>query len=129
MTTSDREALQELLKTVKPLASQGLKRPSGVGSGSSSLVSTLTERWSTKERLIERLLQENEPRQALDQFETRTREFTEKYPDRKGWTDKAGQEWGADLVLQSCEEIRDHLDSWDVNDDEFVDDDSDGDTY
>ncbi len=127
MATSDREALQELLKTVKPLASQGLKRPPGVTGGPTTLVSTLTERWTTKQRLIERLLQEDDPRQALDQFETRTREFVTKYPDRPGWTDKAGQEWRADLVLQSCEEIHDHLDSWDVTDDDFADDDSDGD--
>mgnify|MGYP000930301028 FL=1 len=129
MTTSDREALQELLKTVKPLASQGLQRPAGVTGGPSSLVSTLTERWATKGRLIERLLQEGEPRLALEQFETRTREFTEKYPDRAGWTDKAGQEWRADLVLQSCEEIRDHLDSWDVSDDDFADEEPDSDSF
>ena len=39
-----------------------------------------------------------------------------------GWRDKAGQAWQADLVLQACDEIRVHLDSWDAEDD-FEDDD------
>src|SRR5690349_10325459 len=66
---SDREALEDLLKTVKPLAASGLKRPTGVGSSQSTLATTLAERWSTKQRLIERLLQETDPRAALDLFE------------------------------------------------------------
>lgn len=124
---SDREALEDLLKTVKPLALSGLKRPAGVNGGPSPLASTLAERWATKQRLIERLLAEPEPRAALDTFEARTTDFVAKYPDKPGWTDKAGQAWRADLVLQVCEEVRVHLDSWDADDEFDVDDDADGD--
>ena len=119
---SDRDALTELLKTVKPLALTGLKTPTGIQTGPASLTATLTQRWSTKQRLIERLLQETDVRDALDRFEARTRDFVERYPAQPGWRDKAGQEWRADLVLQACDEIRVHLDSWDAEDD-FEDDD------
>ena len=120
---SDRDALNELLKTVKPLALTGLKTPSGMQSGPASLTATLTQRWTTKQRLIERLLQETDVRDALDRFEARTRDFVESHPGQSGWRDKAGQEWRADLVLQACDEIRLHLDSWDAEDNFEEDDD------
>lgn len=123
---SDREALEDLLKTVKPLAMSGLKRPAGMG-GQTALAGTLAERWSTKQRLIERLLQEEDAREALDRFETRTREFVERNPTLSGWRDKAGQPWRADLVLETCDEVRIHLDSWDAEDDFDDDSPDDGD--
>jgi hypothetical protein len=123
---SDRDALQDLLKTVKPLALSGLKTPVGMQAGPAGLTNSLAQRWVTKQRLIERLLAETDIRNALDRFETRTREFTEKHPDQPGWRDKSGQEWRAALVLQAAEEIREHLDSWDADDDFGDDDDADG---
>lgn len=123
---SDHEALQDLLKTVKPLAASGLRRPNAFQGGQSDLTNSLALRWVTKQRLIERLLTEADPRDALDRFEARTQEFQAKYPDLPGWKDKAGIEWRADLVLAACDEVRTHLDSWDAEDD-FTDDEDDDD--
>lgn len=124
MIDQDRAALQELLKTVKPLATTGLARPLRATGDAAAIASQLTRRWTTKQRLIERLLGEPDPRAALDLFEARTQDFVARHPDTPGWRDKAGGEWDAALVIQACEEIRDHLDSWDAED-TFDDDDGD----
>lgn len=127
MSDTDREALEELLRTVKPLATSGVLRQAS-GDRPPAVASQLAQRWSTKQRLIERLLTETDPRTALDRFETRTQDFIERNPETPGWHDKAGHEWNAERVIQAIEEIRDHLDSWDaidpVNDDDTDLDDS-----
>lgn len=118
----DRDALQDLLATVKPLASSGLMRPANAQGGAAVVAGQLVLRWSTKQRLIERLLAEENPRAALDLFEARTQDFIARHPDTPGWRDKAGQDWNAALVIQACDEIRAHLDSW-AAEDLFDDDD------
>src|SRR5437868_1000886 len=108
--SDDTAALQDLLKTVSSLTAAGLRRPAGLAGGPATLTNNLTARWTTKQRLIERLLSDGgDVRATLDVFENRTRDFTARYPDKSGWRDKSGQEWQADLVLQACTEIRDHL--------------------
>jgi hypothetical protein len=122
---SDVVALQELLKTVASLAVGGaIKRPAGAVGHTAGLMDTLVARWTTKQRLIERVLGNGaDVRATLDQFEARTREFIERNPGKIAWRDKVGQEWRADLVLQACAELRDHLDSWNASDADFDGDD------
>lgn len=122
MPDQDREALQDLLMTIKPLASSGLMRPTNAQGGAAAVANQLALRWSTKQRLIERLLSEDDPRTALAVFESRTQDFVARHPDTPGWRDRTGQDWDAALVIQACDEIRSHLDSWDAEDD-FDDDD------
>ncbi len=122
MPDQDRNALQDLLATIKPLASNGLMRPAHAQGGAAAVANQLVARWSTKQRLIERLLGEEDPRTALALFESRTQDFVARHPDTPGWRDKTGQDWDAALVIQACDEIRAHLDSWDAEDD-FDDDD------
>lgn len=122
MPDQDREALQDLLATIKPLASSGLMRPANAQGGAAAVAGQLALRWSTKQRLIERLLSEDNPRAALDLFEVRTQDFIARRPDTPGWRDKAGQDWNAVLVIQACDEVRAHLDSW-AAEDTFEDDD------
>lgn len=122
---SDMDALRDLLKTVTPLAASGLKTLPGL-SGGAGVAAALGQRWTTKQRLIERLLQESDPRSALDLFESRTRDYLDRHPDKPVWRDRSGQEWNGPLVLQACEEVRDHLDSWDAEDDFTEEDDDHG---
>jgi hypothetical protein len=124
---TDTLALQELLKTVSSLTANGMKRPAGLTGGPTHIADSLSARWSTKQRLIERLLTSGDDvRGNLDLFENRTRDFVARNPDRMSWQDKSGQEWRADLVLQACAEVRDHLESWGAVD-EFDDDQDEGD--
>lgn len=84
-----------------------------------ALQSRLVQAWDTERRLIQRLLVETldgNIRQTLDAWEGRTQSFLQKSSERRAWTDRQGQSWNADLVLQIIADLHERLDSWESTD-------------
>ncbi len=114
------ELLQQRLKLLTQLSGGSQSQTRTGAAAGAALQSRLVQTWDTERRLIQRLLAETvhgNIRPTLDAWEQRTLSFLHKSPDRRSWTDRYGQSWDGDLVLQVIADLRERLDTWESEDD------------
>lgn len=115
---NERAILEQRIVTLRGL----LDTPGGPLGGSGGRIAVrLHHQWSTEQHLLERILAEapgDEVSPTLDVWARRTAEFINRAPDeRPAWTDRQGQEWDAEQVLELVLDIQERLSSWSLPDD------------
>jgi hypothetical protein len=115
-----REKLKKHLATLESLTSSGGGLRLGAGGGGGGVNNTLTAGWETEARLIRRVVSEaGDPVERLRDFQQRTEEFRDRYPERQGWTDQQGVSWNAALVLKAIDNLLEHVENWNSADEPF----------
>lgn len=109
-----RKLFEQHLQTLSALMRGGISRGFGTpGVGDDALRATLQTQWETQRTLLRRVLGEpSDPVEQLITWRERTESFLDKYPERSGWTDREGQEWEAQQVLEAIDRLLEQHEAW-----------------
>lgn len=116
-----REILTKHFQTVGALSQGGvINLGFGTNRKQNELQRTLQNKWDTERNLLRRVLNEaGDPEERLHQWRTRTGNFMSKYPTRPGWTDRTGQQWDAQEVLNAIEKLLAELENARTEDEDY----------
>ncbi len=118
---NSRTILEQHVRTLNALKRGGIRLGLGQKSKKNELQQNLETQWQTQSQLANRVLQqEGEPWDNLLEWRTRTETFLQKYPDRSGWTDRAGQQWDAQAVLDAIGKLIEEIETGLMSDDELA---------
>ena len=122
-----RTILEQHARTLNALKRGGIRLGLGKNAANNQLQRTLQTQWDTQSRLADRVLkQEGDPWDNLLQWRKRTENFMQKYPQRPGWKDRAGQTWNAQAVLDAIDKLVEEIETGLMTDEELaVDEDQD----
>lgn len=115
-----RKLLEQHVQTLSALMRGGISRGFGGGGGGDDLQSSLKEQWETQRNLLRRVLSEpGDPEERLLEWRDRTEGFLDKYPERSGWTDREGQEWNAQQVIEAIDRLMEQIEVWQMEEEDF----------
>ncbi len=117
-----RKLLEQHVHTLTALLRGGISRGAGrrAAEDTDDLRSALSAQWETQRNLLRRVLSEaGDPTERLLEWRDRTEGFMDKYPEREGWTDREGQEWKAQQVLDAIDKLMEQIENWEMELDDF----------
>ena len=118
---NSRTILEQHVHTLNALKRGGIRLGLGNKSKKNQLQQSLQIQWQTQHQLANRVLQqEGDPWDNLLEWRTRTDNFMQKYPNRPGWTDRAGQKWDAQAVLDAIGKLLEEIETGLMSDDELA---------
>lgn len=116
-----RTVLQRHVQTLNALKRGGIRLGLGNKKKKNQLQESLQAQWNTQSQLANRVLQqEGDPSDNLLQWRNRTENFMQKYPNRPGWTDRAGQKWEAQAVLEAIDKLLEEIETGLMSDEELA---------
>lgn len=116
-----REILTKQFQTLGALSRGGvINLGFGTNRKNNKLQSTLQNKWDTERNLLRRVLdQAGDPEERLHEWRQRTENFMSKYPTRPGWTDRAGQQWDGQEVLNAIEKLLKEVENAQMEDEDY----------
>ncbi len=111
-----RKMLEEHVQTLNALLRGGINRGMGNrASGDDDLQLSLRGQWEAQRNLLRRVLGEpGDPSERLLAWRERTQGFMDRYPERPGWTDRDGQAWDAQQVLDAIDKLMEQIEVWEM---------------
>jgi hypothetical protein len=120
---NSRVLLEQHLQTLDALLrGPGIVRGVGtqVREGEDDVQSSLRNHWVAQQNILRRVLHERgDPAEQLHEWRERTRSFMDKYPERKGWTDRDGVSWNAQDALEAIDKLLEEIEAWEGSDEAF----------
>lgn len=115
-----RRILEQRVQTLNALKRGGISRGFGKSQSGDELQSSLRSQWETEHNLLRRVLGEaGDPADRLLEWRERTQGFLDKYPERTGWTDREGQTWDAQGVLDAIDKLLEEIENWEMEEEDF----------
>lgn len=115
-----RRLLEQHVQTLNALLRGGISRGVGQDAAMDDLQSSLQTQWTTQRNLLKRVLGEaGDPAERLLEWQDRTHAFLDKYPERTGWTDREGQSWEAQEVLDAIDKLLEEIENWQMEEEDF----------
>jgi hypothetical protein len=117
-----RKMLEQHTQTLNALIRGGISRGFGKATtqGEDEVQSALRQQWETQRVLLKRVLSEaGDPADRLIEWRERTSAFVDKFPERTGWTDREGQEWEAQPVLEAIDKLLEQIEAWENESEDF----------